>query len=163
VDFIREWITALAGVIVVAAICDIIMIDGEMKKYIKPILGFVMIITVAQPIVNQNIELSWNVPEVATAVSADFSGKIDDLEEKKLNFLYQQKLARQAENELKSLSDDYKNAEVSVMTGDLGEIKKISISLNQSVDRHAVEKIKDNISGNFGIEKNCISVIYDKE
>lgn len=162
-DFIREWITALAGVIVVAAICDIIMIDGEMKKYIKPILGFVMIITVAQPIVNQNIELSWNVPEVATAVSADFSGKIDDLEGKKLSFLYQQKLARQAENELKSLSDDYKNAEASVLTGDLGEIKKITISLNQSVDRSAVEKIKDNISGNFGIEKNCISVIYDKE
>ena len=105
-DLIREWITSLAGVIAIAAICDIIMIDGEMKKYLKPILGFVIIVTVAKPIAGIGNDISFDIPEVSAEVSTDFSAEIDELEQKNIAMLYQQKLAEQVENELRNFSQD---------------------------------------------------------
>lgn len=161
-NLIREWITALAGVIAIAAICDIIMIDGEMKKYLKPILGFVMIITVAQPIAGINEDVSLNIPEASAKVSSNFSAEVEDLEQKNITELYQQKLAVQVENELKNLSDDFINATACVTTEHSGEIKNITVNFNQSVDISATEKIKETISKKLGVDINYISVIFGK-
>ncbi len=49
-DWMREWILKISGVIVLAAIMDIIMTDGNMKKYIKPVMGFILVLTIASPI-----------------------------------------------------------------------------------------------------------------
>lgn len=161
-DLIKEWIISLAGVITIASICDIIMIDGEMKKYLKPILGFVMIITVVQPIVGIGSEVSFNIPEVSAKVSTGFSEKIDGLEQKNITILYQQKLAKQIENELKSMSGDYINATAFVTADNSGEIKKITININQSIDMTAGEKVKETISKKFDVETSIISIAFEK-
>ena len=161
-DLIREWITSLAGVIAIAAICDTIMIDGEMKKYLKPILGFVIIITVAKPIASIGSEISFHIPEVSAEVSTDFSAGIDELEQKNIAILYQQKLAEQVKNELKNFSQDYIDATVFVSADNSGEIKNITINLNKSTAMSAIEKIKETISKKFAVDASNISVISGK-
>ena len=103
-DLIREWIASLAGIIAIAAICDTIMIDGEMKKYIKPVLGFVIIITVVKPIAGIGNEISFDIPEISQTVSLDFSAEMDELEQKNITKVYKYKLAEKKKNEL---SKDY--------------------------------------------------------
>ncbi len=49
-EWVREWVLQMVGVIVLSAICDIIMVNGEMKKYVKPILGFVLVFVIIRPI-----------------------------------------------------------------------------------------------------------------
>ena len=161
-DLIREWITSLAGIIAIAAICDTIMIDGEMKKYLKPILGFVIIITVAKPIAGIGSEISFDIPEVSAEVSKDLSAEMDELEQKNITALYQQKLASQVKNELKILSGDYINASIFVTADNSGAIKNITINFNQSVAMSVVEKIKETISKKFDVDVSDILVIFGK-
>ena len=161
-DLIREWITALAGVISIAAICDTIMIDGEMKKYLKPILGFVMIITVVQPIAGIGGELSFNIPDISAKVSTDFSTEVNELEQKNITELYQQKLAVRVENELKNLSGDYINATAFVSAYNSGKIKQITVNLNQSGDISDTEKIKETISKKFALDASNVLVVSGK-
>ena len=161
-NLIREWITSLAGIIAIAAICDTMMIDGEMKKYLKPILGFVIIITVSKPIAGIGREISFDIPEASTKASTEFSAELDELEQKNITILYQQKLATQVENELKSMSADYINATTFVTADNSGEIKNITISINQSIATSVTEKIKETISKKFAVDVSDISVIFGK-
>lgn len=161
-DLIREWITSLAGVIAIAAICDTVMIDGEMKKYLKPILGFVIIITVVKPIAGISGEISFDIPEVSAKASTEFSAELNELEQKNINILYQQKLATQVESELKSMSEDYINATAFVTADNSGKIKNITIRLNQSIATSATERLRETISKKFAVDVSDISVIFGK-
>ncbi len=161
-DLIREWITSLAGVIAIAAICDTIMIDGEMKKYLKPILGFVIIITVSKPIIGIGSEITFDIPEGSAVASTDFSAKVDELEQKNVSMLYQQKLAERVKSELKNFSQDYINTTVFVTVNNSGEMKNITINLNKSTAIDTLEKIKETISKKFAVDVSNISVISGK-
>ena len=89
---------SIAGLVVLSAVCDIVMPDGEMKKYIKPILGFVLIITIIRPISGGLYEkLSFELP----ADYSEISNRASQVEMMGVKEIYEEKLEKKAEEYLK--------------------------------------------------------------
>ena len=50
-EWLREWVMQLAGIILIGAVCDTLMADGDIKKYVKMVVGLVLVFAIVKPIV----------------------------------------------------------------------------------------------------------------
>ena len=98
-ESLREWIMQIAGVVVLGAVCDIIIIDGGMKKYVKPVLGFVLIFTVMSPLTG-GLSGGFGFDESIPA-SAELSVNLEDVEKDAVIELYQGKMAQKISDKVK--------------------------------------------------------------
>lgn len=49
-EWMRSWITSIAGTVIFSTICEILLPDGNMKKYVRVILGMLLVFAVAKPL-----------------------------------------------------------------------------------------------------------------
>ena len=49
---ISSWVLSIAGVVCISVIVEIIMPDGQMNKYIKSVLSFIIIFVIVSPLPN---------------------------------------------------------------------------------------------------------------
>ena len=54
-DFFRVWTSAVTGTIIFTALCEIIVPDGNIKKYVRLILGIIVTVTLIKPLGSLNI------------------------------------------------------------------------------------------------------------
>lgn len=47
-----QWVVTVAGIAILAVLCDIVMPDGQTRKYIKTVIGVVVTLVMIQPIVS---------------------------------------------------------------------------------------------------------------
>ena len=117
---------SVAGLVVLSAVCDVIMPDGEMKKYIKPILGFVLIVTVIRPIAGRGVDdIKFELPLEYGEVSA----QVSRIELMGVREIYEEKLSKKAEEYLKNSFNIDASVEVSARDNkeNFGEIEEIKI------------------------------------
>lgn len=160
-DFVRNWIFQVAGIIALSAICDIIMIEGEMKKYIKLVIGFVLVLVVIRPVTglssnNIMIDIAGEVMDNSIEVSDEIEG----IQKAEILQMYEEKLARKIEEETKTQCENDVRATVEAKADDrIGEIKQVNIEAfveeNEVINTEVIKKC---ISKNFGIEKGRIEV-----
>ena len=46
-----QWVVTVAGIAILAVICDIILPDGSTRKYIKTVIGVIVTLVMLQPII----------------------------------------------------------------------------------------------------------------
>jgi Stage III sporulation protein AF (Spore_III_AF). len=147
----KGYIITLVCVIVVGAVLEILTPEGKFKKYIKPILGIMIVLTVVAPLLK----------------SIDFNDKLDlfpnnETSQQYYNDVYQNNVARIFSNKLEENIVEYlKRKGISVsdchVTADLKDqstvITKVEITAK---DKSPL--IKEMISSEFGINKECIFI-----
>ena len=74
---ISSWILSIAGVICISVIVEIIMPEGQMNKYIKGVLSFIIIFVIVSPLPNllkqKDISITTNINQIG--VQQDFLDK----------------------------------------------------------------------------------------
>jgi stage III sporulation protein AF len=160
-DFVRGWIFQVAGIIALSAICDIIMLEGEMKKYIKPVLGFVLILAVIKPVAGLSSEsIRLDIAGEVLDRTIEISDETDDIQRTEILKMYEEKLAAKMEEEIKTQCEKDVKATVKAKEGDkIGEIEQIFIEVPTLKDEVInTEVIKNCIDKKFGIDKDRIDI-----
>ena len=49
-DFLRAWTLSISGAVIIGAIAEMLMPEGDLKKYVRLILGVILIVIIVQPI-----------------------------------------------------------------------------------------------------------------
>ncbi len=131
-DGIREWIMTVLGVITVGAVCDMIILEGALKKYIKVVLGFVLIFTVLKPIAGLSFnEIEIDFFEDKGEEFFEIAKKSEKLQNEQIALLYEEKLS----NELSLILKEEFNEEISVSIeterkeDTIGDIKSVKIEV----------------------------------
>ncbi len=47
-----QWVVTVAGIAILSVLCDVILPDGDTRKYVKTVVGIVVTLVMLQPIVN---------------------------------------------------------------------------------------------------------------
>lgn len=47
-----QWVVTVAGIAILSVLCDIVLPDGDTRKYVKTVVGIVVTLVMLQPIVN---------------------------------------------------------------------------------------------------------------
>ena len=102
-ELIREWIMRIAGITALGAVCDMIMTDGNMKKYVKMVVGLVLVLAVISPITEITPEISdIKIPEITQKKVAELKYTIAEKEYQQIIMLYSEKLEKSIENKIYS-------------------------------------------------------------
>ncbi len=162
-DWIREWVLQIAGVIVLGAICDLIMIEGDMKKYVKPILGFVLIFAIIRPVTALSkdkvrldiLQESMSQSDVILQkMDKTQRGYIEDMYEKKLNKRMAEAVrVKYGLNSEVAVSADRKNKTI-------GNIEQVNIVIEVREGQIVnTESVKRYILEEFGVDNKRVAVV----
>ncbi|MBR2452701.1 MAG: stage III sporulation protein AF, partial [Clostridia bacterium] len=88
-ELIREWIMRIAGITALGAVCDMIMTAGNMKKYVKMVVGLVLVLAVISPITQMTPKLSnIKIPEITQRKALELKNTIAEKEYQQIVMLY---------------------------------------------------------------------------
>ena len=160
--WIRGWIMQIAGIIVLGALCDMIMPEGDMKKYAKLVVGLVFAFAVVRPIVNISTEnLVEAIPKNARVEAVELRDSLDDLEKKQIISLYCGKLEDKIREEIRGECPGEIWIDVKVEEKDkenFGNIRKIEILCKKTDKGVDAEKIRNAVRNKFRVDEETVEV-----
>ena len=164
IDYINSWAKGIIFAIIIAGIIEIILPEGNNKKYIKTIIGIYIVFVVIYPLISKfssnNMSIDSIINKANTQVSThDFSNEILDTNAY-IEEIYKKKIEDDIKNNMKdkgyviyylSLDIESENEER------YGEIKSINMRIdkakeitesNTSYTVNSIDEVKVNISNN---------------
>ncbi len=160
-EWLRDWIMQVAGVIVLGAISDMIMTDGAMKKYVKVVIGLVLVFTVIRPVVNvspSGIDIAS--PMDSQLRAAEVKNRLGEQEKELVFDIYCEKLQQNIENHVYTKWGCEADADVIVEEEDktrFGNITSIHLRVkgDEEPDR---ENIRADLSEKFDVKMKDVKV-----
>lgn len=160
-EWFLKWGLRIAGIIIIAAVLDIVMLEGNIKKYIRPTLGVLLILAIIKPIWGEGKNLIKT--EFILNSSQQFSGLTADFEEINQSNILKLYEKRLADNMKECLKKRYGNDfTVTVKANDeslTGNIKSVEIEVKTKDGVYVnTEEFKSYIENEFGVLKTDIKV-----
>ena len=152
-DFMYKWVYMIVVIIIFTTFMDILMPNGNMKKYTRLVLGFLIMSVILTPLfklLRKDIDitgLSLKYENLIEANSLKNQGADTDYASKQLEAtsnLYKANLEENIEKQVYKYSD-YKEASVKVeiiedaLSEDYGKVEKITLHLTK--DKNKVKKV----------------------
>lgn len=93
IEFLSKWIEGIAITVIIASIFEMILPNGNIKKYVKVILGIYVIFSIISPFINNkvmgNFDLSKKIEKYSENIETKDFSKDESSSEKKLNSIYE--------------------------------------------------------------------------
>ena len=160
-EWLRDWIMQIAGIIVLGAICDMIITEGEMKKYVKMVMGLVLIFAIIRPVTDISHDfVEFELPQKTQMQAAELKNRLGEKEQESLLRIYRQKLAKSVKNEIYTKWQADTKVDVTVEENDesrFGNIKTLTIEFAADCDIPK-EEIKEYIGERFDVNPRNIKV-----
>lgn len=162
-EALKEWFTAITGIIILSAIGEGILPSGNIKKYVRLLFGLILVIAVCRPFLNQDI----NNLKITTKSQEAYieTEEMDKKERETVLRLYKANLAKQI---VASLDGIEQNCSFSVMidleTRDMdefGKIRGVTVIVKTSDKELCInDEIEEIISHTYGVNKKNIAIKY---
>jgi len=150
VVFLNSWVSGIVVAVIVGSIIEMILPEGNNKKYVKIVIGVFIIFTIISPVVakfsgNFNLKNLTNYNNYISSVPVSSINIISDSD---IRNVYEKKVTEQIKETLENNGYIVEkiNLDISTNTDNYAEIKKIILEIDKK--NSYVENIKINISDN---------------
>lgn len=162
-DFLNSWLQGIIVSVIVATIIEMILPNGNTKKYVKVVLGIYVVFNIITPIINQftnsSFELSSiiNIEEYTKKMEAYevSSNNIDKSNEENIKQIYITNLKNDITAKLEEKEYLVKKVDIEIENDETYKIKNIELSVSKKETKE--EKIENKVVINE-IEKVEIQV-----
>jgi len=174
IESIRIWILNIVTIIIFISFLEILMPNGNMKKYLNLVLGFIVMIVILNPIINL-LKNNLYLEDELFSISQEFNqneyqfiaNNIEMIQREQLNSLYKDNLKREIQNRIESRYEvDVVRIDIDIeKKGDkgLGKIKEIRLDLaerKQNVEEDEIPIVSINVmeEDNTDEKKNDVAI-----
>ena len=147
IEFMRIWCEEIIVSVIVAIIIEMFVPQGNIKKYVRVVIGIYIMFVILNPIVS-NID---KVQIESIAVSNKYSNLIHESNIQEWSNIYARALENEIESEFSYISDVR-----IVLTDELEDIERIEITLGEEVS--SLDELKKSLIENYGITENKICI-----
>lgn len=182
IEFLSKWIEQITISVIIVGVLELILPKGNLKKYIKVVLGTYVIFCMISPFVNssslydfKDIDLkdySKNTTEKSSEVNKESMNKrLQDLYIEELKKDIEKKVNEEGYYVLKcdidaNLSGNSENSGINQINlvlnkGKIATVQKVEIGTqnnSENINNEETEKIKEKIASEYEINKNIISI-----
>ncbi|MCH5153434.1 MAG: stage III sporulation protein AF [Clostridiales bacterium] len=132
-----QWVVTVAGIAILSVLCDVILPEGQTRKYVKTVFGVVVTLVIVQPLIGLFGEDSW----------FSFSnGGMEEIQQQYIESV-DARHNKNAEDSVKLLLE-YKGVSVSMISvSDLE--KRATIQLDETYSRQAEDTVLVVVSSYF--------------
>ena len=155
-EWIRNWAMQVAGITVLAAICDVIMPRGNMQKYVRMVMGLVLIIALVKPLSGITGERFGAALSDSRARAVEMKNSMTERERSEVLRVYRAKLAESIDNELRAAEIDVAVEEDT--DGRFGDRPEVTVTLGGSAGKNAADSAKTLICKKFGVSRDNIRI-----
>lgn len=155
IEFLKKWCEELIVSAIVSILVEMLVPEGNIKKYVRVIIGIYIVFVIINPVV-RNIG-SINLETWSSEVQKN-SNTIANSQIEEMSNIY----ARTMENEIKSKFDFISEVRIS-LTEDLEDVERIEIEVlseNDIVDgENKLDELKSFLNENYGITEDKIYIL----
>lgn len=187
-EFLNTWLQGIIVAVVIASIIQMILPNGNNKKYIKVVLGVYVVFQIITPVINKFFNSDF---EVSSLIDIDkYTKKMETYEvsskntdinktnEDSIKQIYITNLKKDIKTKLEDKDYLIKNVEVQVEDNENYDIKSLTIYVNGKNDNkeeknkektennihiNEIEKIEINVSKNNETNKNSFNNSENEE
>lgn len=187
-EFLNTWLQGIIVAVVIASIIQMILPNGNNKKYIKVVLGVYVVFQIITPVINKFFNSDF---EVSSLIDIDkYTKKMETYEvsskntdinktnEDSIKQIYITNLKKDIKTKLEDKDYLIKNVDVQVEDNENYDIKSLTIYVNGKNDNkeennkektennihiNEIEKIEINVSKNNEINQNSFNNSENKE
>ena len=125
-----QWVVTVAGIAILSVLCDVILPEGQTRKYIKTVFGVVVTLVIVQPLIGLFKGESW--------FSFD-GGAMNDIQQQYIESVDNRQNKNSADS-LKLLLE-YKGVSVSIITVSEQE-KHVTVQLNEEYSKQQEDIVR---------------------
>lgn len=169
-EALRNWTMTIAGVIVFGSMCDMLMPENGIKKYIRLALGLILVISIINPIVSLFGGFrDGNIPQIDSEQENAYTSysQMEERQREDITKIYQDNVGAKITAFLESEYPD-RAFETRVETSDsqenFGEILRVDVVIHTdsgagaTEEKDLVSSVKESINQNYGVDKKNIYV-----
>ena len=162
-EAVKEWCIKIAGVLILSALCEGVLPSGNVKKYVRILMGIILTICVCSPLVS-DFDDEFLIEDTKIEAYID-SKKMEEKERENVLRLYKANIARKMEADLKAVTDNCEfEFQIEVESGNMAEFGKIRgviiTVLTNDKELHINELVEKILSEKYDIPVNNIAVNY---
>lgn len=181
VEWITSWAQGIIIAVIIATIIEMIVPDGNCKKYIKVVIGVYILFSIISPVITKitgkgfNISEEFNLDEFyAEADSKSIYNNLNSNNSNNIKDIYITNLKADISSKLKNKGYEVISCEIKIKDEETYEIKSLNLSLkkinenknsnNSSNNTKNVEKVQEvnEISIEIGKEENKNEIDSEK-
>jgi len=161
----KEYISTIIYISIFSIILELILPNSKLKKYITTLVGLLIVIVVASPVINflKNddviLALSNFVDEIVVEDTAqiryDFSKKTNSI----INNSVKEKIELDIENTCEKELKEYNISNVNLSLDGNYNISEINITVGTDIDVEDAKKIINYITDTYNVQEQVINVI----
>lgn len=181
IEWITSWAQGIIIAVIIATIIEMIVPDGNCKKYIKVVIGVYILFSIISPVITKitgkgfNISEEFNLDEFyAEADSKSIYNNLNSNNSNNIKDIYITNLKADISSKLKNKGYEVISCEIKIKDEETYEIKSLNLSLkkinenknsnNSSNNTKNVEKVQEvnEISIEIGKEENKNEIDSEK-
>lgn len=157
-EWISDWVQGIIVAVIIVTIIEMILPNGNSKKYIKVVIGIYILFSIIVPIINKFNSTKFDINEIldlekyANEISIQTSTDLENNNEEQIKNMYETGLKQDIKSKLNDKGYNISNMDIELE--EEYKIKKITIRIKKN------EKENENIKK---VDKIEIRVIKEKE
>lgn len=164
IKFINSWVQGIIIAVIISTIIEMILPDGNIKKYIRTVIGSYIVFVIASPIITKltgkEISLeTYKLPEIETyqVGSIDTNSYIEST--------YIDKIKQEIKTTIEEKGYSAIKVDIEIETGDenYGNIQKINLLLtSETIQENKIKPIEINIEKNVEREEETTNEEFEE-
>ena len=148
-DFFNSWVQGIVVAVIITIIIEMILPEGNSKKYIKIVLGIYVVFSIISPIIGKitggNFEVSSIInmdkyaKELGTYEEIAKERNVEYKNNKNIKQIYVSKLEEDIKTKLKNKGFNTKKVELNIKDDESYEIKDININIDNENNSNSKE------------------------
>lgn len=144
--WLNSWASGVIVAIIVATILEMLLPEGNNKKYIKVIIGIYVLFTIISPVVSNFSDEDFDIEAIfASATEYEYSKEQEDMNtDKVILSTYISNLKEDIKQKLTSKGYNANQIEIKVGNeeSNYGQIQKININISKIEEENKIEEIE---------------------
>ena len=162
-DAVKEWCIKIAGVLILSALCEGILPSGNIKKYVRILLGLILTICVCSPFA-KGFSGNFIIEESRQRAYTE-TKNMEERERETVLRLYKANVARKMNDDLKAVLESCEfEFSLEVESGNMQEFGKIRgvivTVITNDEELQADSLIEKILSEKYGVTEKNIAVNY---
>ena len=164
VEWISTWVKGIIVAVIIATIIEMILPNGNCKKYIKVVIGIYILFTIVSPIITKVTGNNFNISEELNldkfyeeADSKSIYNELNENNSDNIKNIYIANLKTDIESKLKNKNYYVVSCEIEIENEETYEISKVNLTLEKDINVQQNTEENNNVVNNIA-EVNEINI-----
>lgn len=166
-EALKSWAMVVTGTVLLGSVCEVLMPDGSLKKFMRITLGILLVFSIAKPLVTIS-DRDFMIGEIKQSriMASDYTRMLDDENRFQIIKAYENNLNGKIESAIKEkradIAADVKVDVETVNEKNFGDIKSATVIITDGAENDCSDVVCS-VLEEFGVRSKDVDIKYIRQ